>query len=95
MTRILKTPNAEKDLDDIWDYIAEDNPERAVRFLRMLEEKLKALASNPQIGRARPELLVDLRSFAVKNYVIFYQSLDDGILVVRVLSSFRDLGAIF
>ena len=95
MTRIIKSPAAEKDLDDIWDYIAEDNPDRAVQFLRMLEEKLDTLAQTPQIGRLREELAPKLRSFPVKNCIIFYEPLEDGIFIVRVLHTSRDIDTIF
>jgi toxin ParE1/3/4 len=43
------------------------------------------------MGRARPELAPDLRSFPFGRYVIFYMPLSDGIDVVRVLHSARDI----
>ena len=33
MLQVLKRPQAETDLDDIWWYIAQDNPDNADRFL--------------------------------------------------------------
>jgi plasmid stabilization system protein ParE len=45
-------------------------------------------------GRAK-ELQPEVRSFAVGNYVIFYIPRKDDITVVRVLSGFRDLDALF
>lgn len=47
------------------------------------------------MGRAREELAAHLRSFAFGRYVIFYTSLHDGIDVVRVLHSARDIDAAF
>jgi toxin ParE1/3/4 len=47
------------------------------------------------MGRARHELLVNLRSFTVENYVIFYQPIADGIEVLRVLYGARDIHRIF
>jgi toxin ParE1/3/4 len=43
------------------------------------------------MGRARPELAIDLRSFAVRNHVIFYTPLPKGVEIVRVLHGARDL----
>ena len=47
MAKVLISPKAEKDIDDIADYIALDHPERAVKFLRFLSKKLIDLASTP------------------------------------------------
>ena len=41
MPRILKRPEAENDLDEIWLYIAQDNPKSADRFLDHLHEKIE------------------------------------------------------
>ena len=49
----------------------------------------------PGIGRARPELRPDLRSFAVGRYVIFYRATREGIEVVRVIHGMRDIDRIF
>ena len=47
------------------------------------------------MGRSRPELAPDLRSFPVGNYMIYYQTLVDGIEIVRIISAARDFDAIF
>jgi toxin ParE1/3/4 len=43
------------------------------------------------MGRARPELAPDLRSFPVGNYVVFYRPMPAGIILVRVRSRFLDI----
>ncbi|ENZ94836.1 type II toxin-antitoxin system RelE/ParE family toxin [Xanthomonas fragariae] len=40
--------DAEDDLERIGDYIAQDNPHRALSFVRELREKCMELASTPQ-----------------------------------------------
>lgn len=52
-------------------------------------------AAESGLGRARHELLVKLRSFTFKNYVIFYQPATDGIEVLRVLHGARDVHRVF
>lgn len=47
------------------------------------------------MGRAREELAADLRSFPFGRYLIFYAPVDEGIDVVRVLHSVRDVDAAF
>lgn len=61
----------------------------------MLYEKCQRLAEYPEMGRARYELLVNLRSFTVKNYVSFYQPIRDGIEMLRVLHGARDIHRVF
>ena len=50
MSRILKRPQAETDLDEIWWYIAQDNPDNADLFLDKIEEQCQALAQFPLIS---------------------------------------------
>ena len=91
MPRLLKRPEAENDLDEIWGYIAQDNPDNADRFLDRIQERFLALADFPQMGTSRDELKAGLRSQPVGNYLIFYFPLADGIEVVRVLHGARDV----
>ena len=95
MARVLKRPQAEADLEEIWWYIAQDNPDAADRLLDQIEERCTALAGFPMMGVRREELLPSLRSLAVGNYVVFYLPLDDGIDMVRVLHGMRDIDALF
>ena len=95
MARVLKRPLAENDLDEIWLYIAQDNPDNADALLDKIEERCQALAQFPFIGTDRDELMPDLRSLPVGNYLIFYMPIEDGIVVVRVLHGMRDVDALF
>ncbi len=47
------------------------------------------------MGHAGDELAPGLRSMPFGRYVIFYEPLDDGIDVIRVLHSARDVDAQF
>lgn len=60
MQLVLK-PLAEQDLEAISDYIARDNPARAISFVRELRDQCKRIASNPVAYRERPELVPGLR----------------------------------
>lgn len=95
MPQVLKRPQAEADLEDIWWHIAQDNPDAADRLLDNIEERCITLARFPYIGTSRDELLPDLRSLPVGNYLVFYLSIADGIEVVRVLPGMRDIDALF
>ncbi|WP_246780918.1 type II toxin-antitoxin system RelE/ParE family toxin [Rhizobium sp. BK602] len=47
------------------------------------------------MGRARPELLPDVRSFAFHGYVIFFRYVDDVFEVVNIIEGHRDLESHF
>ena len=87
--------NARSDLEDIWVFIAQDNPEAADRLIRAVVSRFRLLASMPDMGRTREELAKDLRSLPVGNYVIFYRRTTEGVEVVRVLHGARDFPPIF
>ncbi len=95
MGRLVVRPQALTDLDDIFDYIAEDSLDRAIAFVRKLYGQMETVAASPGIGRRRDVLLPGLRSLPYGNYLIFYLPLDDGVDVVRVLNGARDLEALF
>ena len=75
--------------------IPEDSAAAADRWVDTLDEKFNLIATQPLIGRAREELAASLRSFPFGRYVIFYVPIEDGIDVVRVLHSARDIDAVF
>jgi len=85
------SPQAKSDIEAIGDYIAEDSPGNARRFIERLTQKFVALGRNPTIGRARPELRPDLRSFPYGAYLILYRAIDDGVEIVRVVHAARNL----
>ncbi len=86
---------AQTDLVEIAEYIAQDNPEAARKIIKEITSKFALLRDNPFIGREQNKILVNLRSFAVKKYVIFYQPLDDGVEILRVLHGSRDIENLF
>jgi toxin ParE1/3/4 len=93
MPRILRRPQAAADIADIWDYIADDSLDQADAWVDRLDEQLQLLATQPLMGRQRDELAPRVRSLPFGRYIIFYVPLDDGIDVVRVLHSARDIEA--
>lgn len=94
--RIVKiSASAAEDLKDIWEYIAQRNENAASKLIKEIKNKFILLRDNPLAGREQDKFLVGLRSFVLKNYFIFYLPLDDGIDVLRVLHSSRDIESIF
>jgi toxin ParE1/3/4 len=95
MAKVVKRPLAETDLDEIWWYIAQDNPDAADRLLDKIEESCRTLSQFPNMGLSREELHPGLRSLPVGKYIIFYIPIEGGIEVVRVLSGMMDIDALF
>ena len=95
MSQYRVSDAASADLEEIWLFIAQDDPDAADRFLRTIVSRFPTLASMPYMGRYREELSARLRSFPVGNYVIFYRPMDGGIEVVRVLHGARDFPPLF
>jgi toxin ParE1/3/4 len=71
MNQYLVSATARSDLDEIWFYIAQDNPCAADKFIRAVVSRFRLLASMPEMGRQREELAPRLRSFPVGSYVVF------------------------
>jgi plasmid stabilization system protein ParE len=51
MKAYLLTPQSEQDLEEIHDFIAEDNPSAALDFINFLEEKFLAITRDASNGK--------------------------------------------
>ncbi len=92
---VFLSPRARADLTDIWAWIAVDDPRAADQNLAQLRQVFERLATMPEMGRARPELLLRLRSFPSGRHVVFYRAIEEGVEIVRVLHGSRDISALF
>ena len=91
MPTLRRHPQAEQDLIEIYQHISRDNPPAAEKLVRAVNAKCETLARSPMIGRARPELREELRSFPYGAYLILYRIIDDGVEIVRVVHAARNL----
>jgi toxin ParE1/3/4 len=95
----LVKARARLDLKSHWRYIARENLTAADRLLQAAEETFKSIAEDPGIGSQRNfRKLVGIRSRTVtgfKNYLIFYRTQGEVVVVVRVLHGMRDLPKFF
>ena len=94
MSRVRFTHSAENDLLELWLNMAEGNLAAADESLDVIQAAVSLLATQPEMGRARPELADALRSIPTRTpYLIFYVPENEGLLVVRVLQHARDIDA--
>ena len=91
MTEVHKSRASSIDLDDIWSYIAADNPDAADSFLRRILERCQSYAHQPRLGESRPDLGREVRCFSVERYVVYYKPIAEGIELIRVLHGSRDI----
>jgi toxin ParE1/3/4 len=94
MRELVYTEAAKQDLLSILDYIATEsgNVTVGLNFTTQLRQQCSKLADLPgTLGRARPELRPDIRSFAFKGYVIFFRYATDVLEVVNILEGHRDI----
>ncbi len=95
MARVTRRPRAAEDIAEIWNYIADDSPVAADRWIDRPDAQFQLLATQPTMGRVRYELTAGMRSFPFGRYVIFYALIADEIDIVRVLHSARDVDSAF
>ena len=93
-TALLFAAPALRDLDALFDMIAEDSPARAARLIMRIRARCERLETVPLSGRARPEFGADLRSIPVWPVVVFYRVVGEFVIVARVIDGRRDLGTI-
>ena len=83
---------AERDLEDITAYIAEDNPERAASFARELYDRCQALSEFPEVSpvwKRSPQRTV--RRAVYGNYLIFYSVEKQTVRIQRILHGARNI----
>jgi toxin ParE1/3/4 len=89
------SPLIDGDPDDIAAYIAEDNPHRAVTFIREVRAKFAAIAREPLIHQLRPEIGDAARIANVGRHAILLRIVGDVARIERVTYGGRDLPALF
>ncbi|MEO6393252.1 MAG: type II toxin-antitoxin system RelE/ParE family toxin [Pyrinomonadaceae bacterium] len=99
--RILKRPQAERDIEECFVYIGDDNVEIALLFILAVEQSLDELSRFPSLGKTcefQNEQLQTMRGWHVKgyeDYLLFYLVNADSIELVRLLHSARDIDMLF
>lgn len=95
--RVVQRPRAAEDVRGIVGFIADDNPEAALRFFDAYVRTLETLRAHPARGRRYEPghpALGDIRVVAVsgfRSYLIFSRTAADSVEIVRVLHGARDI----
>jgi len=89
--RIELSRAALNDFDEIYDYIANDNPGAAAQVLRSLDESIQLLADQPKLGKVFRYRRLRLRLLTHGDYLVFYRERPGIIEVVRVIHGRRNI----
>ncbi len=84
-------PKALEDLEAIGDYIASDNPIRAVSFIDDMKDLFSRVARQPRIYRRRDDLAKGLRQAVRGRYLILFTEDPEGVVIERVIHGARRL----
>ena len=97
--RVTRQPRARRDILEQADFIGQDNPQAAERFLEAVEHAERMLGDMPDMGapRSLPGLsgVRMWRARGFEKHLIFYRVLDDSVEVIRVLHASRDIKHLF
>ena len=91
MSGFVLHPEALTDLDEIWEYIAADNPGAADGVLEEIYEAIRALVPFPQQGHRRSDLTSrPLRFHSVRDFLIAYAPDEKPMPVLAILHGRRN-----
>ncbi|NEU71717.1 type II toxin-antitoxin system RelE/ParE family toxin [Hassallia byssoidea VB512170] len=86
------SPQAALDLEEIGDYIARDNPERALSFLAEIEAYCYRVAQMPNAFPRREDLAPGLQMAVHGNYLILFRVQERSVRIERIVHGARRLG---
>jgi toxin ParE1/3/4 len=87
---VVITETAYADLEDIENYIAQDSPAIARRFILRIFDRIDQLSEYPQSGKFVPEIHdQSIRELLLNKYRIIYQLQENKINILRVVHGAR------
>ena len=96
---VVLTKGAERDLETIYDYIAEhDSPEKANYLLDQLIKITQDLTQNPTRGRYPKELVAlgikEYRQVSFKPYRVIYRLSENQVIIYVIADGRREMQAV-
>ncbi|HUN61177.1 MAG TPA: type II toxin-antitoxin system RelE/ParE family toxin [Candidatus Sulfotelmatobacter sp.] len=91
MSGFVFHPEAISDLEEIWEFIANDNLDAADRVLKEIRGTIELLASYPHTGHVRADLASPSFLFhPVRGFLIAYAAEEDPTVVLAILHGRRN-----
>ncbi len=86
---------ASKDLENIIDYISQDNVDTAITIFEKIKSKCNTLNQFPDRGRIVPELkaygILSYRELIISPWRVIYRTSDQKVYVLAVIDSRRNM----
>ncbi len=83
---------ARDDLEQIWNYTVKQwGVEQAERYIDILFACFDDLATNPELGRKRDDVMPDYRSFPQGRHVVFYIIESANIEIIGIVHQNADV----
>jgi len=90
--KIIWSPLSVEKIQEIVNYISEDNKVAAIKWAEELFNKIEKVQSFPQMGRKVPEIRrKDIKEIAYGNYRFIYKISDEAIHILTIRSSKQNL----
>jgi plasmid stabilization system protein ParE len=92
------TPAAERDVEEIWSYIAADSQESATAFILRLEEQIETLEQYPERCPLIPEneqLGTSYRHLLYGAYRTIFRIIGTSVVILRIIHGSRLLDSSF
>lgn len=88
---VVISDEAEAEIEQIGDYIALDNPRRALSYVQELRERCERLAALPERFPLIPRYeALGVRRMPIGDYLVFYRVRTDHVVVLHVLHGATD-----
>ncbi|MBT1159744.1 type II toxin-antitoxin system RelE/ParE family toxin [Aminobacter anthyllidis] len=92
--RLIFTPAAEADLQQIWRYTADTwNQDQADRYILQIHDACLDIAKSRRKGRSLADIRAGYHKLGVGSHFIVYRIVGEAIDVVRILHQRMDIGA--
>jgi plasmid stabilization system protein ParE len=86
------TSEAQADVDEICEFIAQDSVDAALRVLDAFEHAFNMLAGSPEIGHTREDLTArPLKFWGVYSFLLVYDPASAPLSIIAVLRGARDV----
>lgn len=90
MSGYILHPEAYTDLDELWEFIAQDNLDAADRVREEIYQAIRNLVPFPRQGRRRPDLTArPVRFVNVRDFLIAYAPEETPLLILAVMHGSR------
>ncbi|WBH15715.1 type II toxin-antitoxin system RelE/ParE family toxin [Sphingomonas radiodurans] len=92
MAEVIFSPQSQRDLREVGDYIAQDNPARATTFLGELEAACRSLGEFPSRFPSAPRFGPNARRLNHGRYAIIYE-VEGFVTILAIVHGARNLDA--